>query len=229
MNRLAVLFAALGTLGTGCVVNDNCARTVAIGWPDLLVANGSHFDVNHCASAGVSTFEVFVDGQSVGQVPCNEGGLNVTGVDSARTFTVEGLDGSGAIVLRDEVTAGGSCHDELVDTQPSEGTFTLDYHFTPTDVCSANSVIWFAMRDNASGDLIVVDDAHSPNTYLCSDLITFPLASGSYTLQRTEEAVSAGGTWHATGANCNAANFSVNGAHESLVSVSMADTSSFCP
>jgi hypothetical protein len=229
MNRFAVLLVAAGALSTGCGgggSSNHCARTVSIGWPNFLLESGA---VQGCNLAGVTTVEVFVDGTSVGKFPCSNGGVDVTGVDSARTFTVEGLDGAGTIILRDEVTAGGTCANVLVNTQPAEGTFTLDYHFTPTDVCTTGSVIWFALKDNISGDVIAVDESHNPNTYACGVGISFPLASGDYTLLRTEEAVFSAAAWHATGTNCNSAPFTVPRAQEVAVQVSMANSTSFCP
>jgi hypothetical protein len=232
MNRFAVLLAAVGALSWGCGgggSSAHCARTVSIGWPSFLLANNVP---TGCAGAGVINVEVFVDGTSVGTFPCSDGGVDVTGVDRARTFTVEGLDGAGTIVLRDDVTAGGTCTNVLVNTQPAEGTFTLEYTFTPVNECSStSSVIWFALKDNISGDVIAVDESHNPDTYACGAVagISFPLASGDYTLLRTEEAVFSSAAWHATGANCNTAGFTVPRAQEVAVQVAMADSTLLCP
>lgn len=231
MNRVFVLVVA-SLLGTGCIVSDTCdARTVSIGWSSFRLANGTV--VASCSAAAVSSVSVFLDDTPVTTLACDAGGVNVTGVlnDGTHLFTVEGLDSvSGAIALRDEVAVGNSnCNDQLVDTQPSEGTFVLDFSFTP-DFCTSatDSFIWFSIRDDISGDVIAVDQTHTPQAYTCGNgatttplPISFALASGPYTLQRTEEVVYPG---PATGAgNCNATDFIMAGGNQTPVNVPLAD------
>jgi hypothetical protein len=229
MNRLLVLLVA-SLLGTGCVVHDTCdAKTVALGWPSFRLADNSV--VATCRDAGVSQVDVLMDDQPVTTVNCSEGGVNVTGVlnDGDHLFTVEGVDSSGAIVLRDEVSiAPSNCTNQAVNTQPSEGAFTLDFSFTPNICQSAtNSYIWFTIKDNISGQIIAVDGSLDPQAYLCGNSsavplpISFPLASGPYTLQRTAEVLYPGPTQEA--GNCTATNFAMTGGTETVLDVPLTD------
>jgi len=236
MNRLLVLLVA-SMLGTGCVVSDNnppifCdARTVSVGWSSFRLANNSV--VSTCSAAGIGNVQVFMDDQLVTTVACSGGGVNVTGVlnDGNHLFTVEGLDSStSAIALRDEATVSNSnCDNLVVDTQPSEGTFVLNYSFSPNFCTSAtNSYIWFALHDDISNDVIVYDLTHSPTTYTCGNgstttpvPISFALASGPYTLQRTEEVLYPGPTQEA--GNCNATALTMAGGTQTQVNVAMTD------
>lgn len=230
MKRLLVL-AALSTIGTGCVVHDTCdARTVSIGWPSFKLANGTV--TSSCATAQVSQVKVFIDNAPVGTLACTDGGVNVTGVlnDGDHVFDVEALDvNTGNIALRDSFTVGNSnCNAQVVDTQPSEGTFVLDYSFSP-DVCTSatDSFIWFSIHDDISGDTIAVNSGNTPRAYTCGNgsttpvPISFPLASGSYTLQRTEEVVYPGPVQAA--GNCNATGFDMSGGTQTRVQVPLTD------
>lgn len=224
MKRLLVL-AALSTVGTGCVVHDTCdARTVSIGWPSFKLASGD--TVTTCGDAGVNLVDVFMDGAQVGgqgyHFPCSDRGVNVTGVlnDGNHVFDVEALDG-GNIALRDSFTVGNSnCNDQVVDTQPSESTFTLNYSFSPDNICvsGTDSFIWFRIRDEIANQTIAVDSANDPRRYTCGNgtggttpvPISFPLAWGLYTLLGTEEVVYPVPTPAAAG-NCNATPFTIQG------------------
>lgn len=230
MNRLFVLLAA-STLGTGCVVSDTCDfRTVSIGWPSFALANGSI--TTSCATAGIDTVDVFMDSDFVGNLDCTAGGVNVVDVPAgSHTFTVEALDGS-TIALRDEFGIGGSgCGTVLRDTQPGEGTFELAYSFTPVNECTpGGSYIWFSLRDDVLGEVVVAVDETSanPGLYLCGDDIRFALPNGPYTLLRTEEATF-NGTYHAAAVNCSAKAFDIFSGTDSIVSAAMADSAAFCP
>jgi hypothetical protein len=230
MNRLVLLALVASILGTGCG-HDTCdARTVAIGWPSFLLADGTA--TSSCGVALLSTVDVFVDGSSVGSFNCTDGGVNVTGVlnDGNHVFDVEGIDSAtGAIALRDSVTVGNSnCTDLLVNTQPSEGTFVLNYSFTPNICTSAtNSYIWFTIHDDIANQDIAVDGSNSPRAYTCGNgsttpvPISFALPSGSYTLHRTEEVLYPGPTQQA--GNCNATLFAMEGATRTQVNVPLTD------
>jgi hypothetical protein len=253
MNRLAVLLAALGTLGTGCVVNDTCdprtvsARTVSLGWPSFQFYNGA---TAGCGGANVGWIDVYMDGTDLahrvanpaagtnGYWLCTDGGLDigqvVNGVD--HVFTVEGRDATTtAITFRDQITVGDSCN-ILVNTRPSEGLFTLDYSFTP-NVCTAGSYIWFRVTDSISGDVIAVDESNAPATYTCANPgsttplgLSFTLASGTYVIDRTEEVVSDGhGGWAPTANNCQAHTFPIAGGNTSIVDRPMTDSALLCP
>ncbi len=232
MNRLPVLLVA-SLMATACVSHDTCdARTVSIGWPSFLLANGTV--TGSCAAAQIGTIDVFQDSTPVGSFNCTDGGVNVQGVlnDGNHTFDVEGIDSvSGAIALRDSFTVGDSnCTAQAVNTEPSEGTFDLAYSFAPNNVCNGTSFIWFSLQDNISGDTIAIDESHgNPRQYQCGGPITFALASGPYTLQRTEEVVFSGNTPEPSGSNCSSASFNITGAQTTQVQVTMTDTTAFCP
>ncbi len=234
MNRLLVLLVA-SLLGTACVSSSTCdARTVSIGWPSFLLANGTV--TSSCGAAQISAIDVFMDGNHpVGTFNCTDGGVNVTGVlnDGNHRFDVEGIDSvSGAIALRDSFTVGTSnCSDQAVNTQPSEGTVELDFSFTDVNQCTTDtsSFMWFTIQDDVSGDVITVDSSHTPTQYTCStghtgDLtplpISFALASGDYTFQRMEEVTIPGNTQEA--GNCSSAPFTITGATKQPVAVALA-------
>lgn len=230
MNRLIALLA-VSTLGTGCVVSDTCDfRTVSIGWPSFALADGSV--TASCGVAGVTSVDVFMDGNLVGNLACGAGGVNVVDVPAgSHTFTVEGLSGS-TIVLRDEFGLGGNgCGTVVRDTQPAEGVFELDYSFTPTNVCTTGgSYIWFAVRDDVLGSVTagVDETSANPGRYLCGDLIRFALPKGPYTLLRTEEATF-DGIYHAAAVNCSPKAFDIFAGTDSIVSSAMVNSATFCP
>lgn len=226
MNRLAVLAAALATLGgTGCVVKE-CDRVVRVGWSSFLDQDKR---TGGCSLLGVTDVEVWVDGRSQGKFSCSAGFADIPVSHGDRDFVVEGLAPDGSILVRDGFISYATCADQLVDTQPSEGAFVLDYHFTPNDVCTPGSVIWFALRDEISNDIIAADESTTPSRYACGDRIGFPLASGDYTLLRTEEAVASHGAWLITGTDCRNAAFTMAGGKQTTVSASMIDSSAACP
>ncbi|HVO21764.1 MAG TPA: hypothetical protein VMU15_21110 [Anaeromyxobacter sp.] len=240
---LAMTASAAWAMSTGCVVNDSCdpysdagcpgpcaSRTVAVGWPSFLLAD--HTVTSSCATAQVSTVDVYMDDQPVTSLPCSSGGVNVTGVpnNGDHRFTVEALDSTtGAIALRDEQTVSDSnCTDLLLNTQPSEGTWVLNYSFTP-DLCTSatSSYIWFTLHDEIANQVIAVDGSHTPQAWTCGGgtttpvPISLPLASGSYTLQRTEEVLYPGPAQQA--GNCSSKGFDVFGATQTQVDVPLTD------
>jgi hypothetical protein len=236
MNRHFLTFTAAAALAaSGCVSSyDHChARTVAVGWPTFQLANGTI--TSSCT--GVSAIDVFMDDAQVGgtgnHFACADNGVNVTGVpnDGSHLFTVEALDSSGAIVLRDEQSVAPSgCTNLILDTRPSEGTFALNFSFTSANFCSSatNSYIWFTIHDDIANQTIAVDGSSTPQAWTCGSgtttpvPISFPLASGSYTLQRTEEVVYPAPPVQAAG-NCNATPFDVSGATQTQVNVPLTD------
>jgi hypothetical protein len=234
MKRLAVVLAA-SLLGTGCIVSDDCnTRTVSIGWPTFLLADGTQ--TASCGAAGVSSVDVFMDGQSVGNFACTEGGVSVTSVpDGTHVFTVEGLDASSFIILRDEITLGATCGEQVVSVRPAEGTVELAYSFTPLNQCAADpSYLWFSIFDQVAGSVTVRIDENSSTAdktrYTCPDPIVFAMPAGTFTLQSIEERVlTAPGVYTVTGANCADGSFTVTGADVSTVDVALADASAACP
>ncbi|BDG04319.1 hypothetical protein [Anaeromyxobacter oryzae] len=232
MRRLALLLAA-SVLGTGCIVtNDTCnSRTVSVGWPSFLLANG--VETTSCSAAGVRFVDVFMDDAPVGEFDCTQGGVSVLDVPSgSHRFTVEGLDPAKTILLRDEPTVSGSgCGEQFVNSRPAEGTVTLDYTFTPTNVCTAGgSYIWFSMFDQIANTVAAVaDETANTTAYVCGTPISFPMPVGPFTLQRVEEVVPSAGAYVPTATNCTATSFSVNAATESVLAVALVDGNTFCP
>ncbi|ABC80439.1 hypothetical protein [Anaeromyxobacter dehalogenans] len=243
MRRLALLLAA-STLGAGCTVSTDdggyyCVdadRTMTIEWPSFLLANGAQAD---CRGAGVAYVDIYMNDQRVqgpvsGGWNCGDGGATITYVPAGtHLVTVEGIAADGStILLRDERSVTPyDCGDTRVPVQPAEGTFDLAYSFTPTNVCTAGSYMFFSVYDAIAGTIAAQVDETSANPalYACGDPITFVLPAGAFTLTRTEESVYSGGAWLPTAANCNATSFNVTPAALSTVSVPLADSSAFCP
>jgi hypothetical protein len=234
MNRLTVLLAA-ALLGTGCIDEDCDTSTVSIGWDSFLLADGTQ--TTSCSVAGVSSVDVFMDNQPVGNFDCADGGVSVTGVpDGTHLFTIEGLDASSFIILRDEISVSASgCGEQLFSVRPAEGSVDLAYSFTPVNQCAADpSYLWFSIFDQIVGDVTVrIDDSSSTQDktrYICPEAIIFPMPAGSYTLQWIEErVVTSPGVFSVTGANCQDADFAVSGGSTSTVNVSLPDASTPCP
>lgn len=236
MRRLALLLAT-SVMGAGCYSSSDyypppgCdPTTITVRWPSFQLANGAV--TSSCGVAGVSSVEVFLNDVSVQRLACGAGGLTITGVTPGQNIvTVEGLDGAGTILLRDDLTVPvATCGDTLVDTQPAEGLFNLAYYFTPVNQCSPGSYIWFSVHDQlANVTAAVADETNSTTAYACPATISFPLPVGRYTLQRVEEVVPAGASWAATATNCTATTFDVVGARASDVNVPLRDSTVFCP
>lgn len=245
MRRLALLLAA-SALVAGCTVStDNggysCVdadRTMTIEWPSFLLANGAQAG---CRDAGVAYVDIYMNDQRVqgpvsGGWNCSDGGATITYVPAGtHLVTVEGIASDGStILLRDERNVTPyDCGDTRVGVQPAEGTFDLAYSFTPTNVCTAGSYMFFSVYDAIAGVVAAQVDEASPNPalYACGDPngIVFTLPAGAFTLTRTEEAVFSGGAWVPTAANCSATNFNVTPAAISTLSVALADSASYCP
>lgn len=239
MRRLALLLAT-SVLGAGCYSSNDGGYyvpppgcdpvTITARWPSFKLVNGAV--TSSCGVAGVSSVEVFLNDVSVQRLACGAGGLTITGVTPGQNIvTVEGLDSAGTILLRDDLTVtAASCGDTLVDTQPAEGLFDLNYYFTPVNQCSPGSYIWFSVHDQlANVTAALVDETHSTTSYACPATISFPLPVGRYTIQRVEEVVPAGASWAATATNCSPTTFDIAGALSSTVTVPLTDSNVFCP
>jgi len=231
MNRLFLLLAA-SVLGTGCM--DICdARTVSVGWPSFQLADGTV--TSSCTQAHVSTVNIYLDGQAVTSLPCDSGGVDVDGVpnDGDHLFTVEAIDTTtGGITFRDQVDVSDSnCRNLLEDTQPSQGTFVLNFSLSPNLCASAtDSYIWFTIMDDIANQTIAVDGSDTPQAWPCGGgtsttpvAPSFPLASGSYTLERTEEVLYSSSTPTELAGNCSAADFDMSGATQTEVDAPLTD------
>jgi hypothetical protein len=226
MKPLAVVLAA-SLLGIGCIVSDDCnTRTVSIGWPTFLLADGTQ--TASCGAAGVSSVDVFMDGQSVGNFACTEGGVSVTSVpDGTHVFTVEGLDASSFIILRDEITLGATCGEQVVSVRPAEGTLRFAYGFEGDGPCFAGgSFIWFNLTDETANAVTVAVDQNSanPETYVCGDVISFVVPAGTYAVAMEEVVRGATpGQYDLTAVACIPTRFTVAPAALSVVEITMTD------
>ncbi len=237
MRRLALLLAA-SFMGTGCIVsNDHTSTcypsTITVRWPSFMLANGGV--TASCGTAGVTYVDVFLNDAPVqqGGFACSAGGVTITNPPASSRITVEGVAADGTtILLRDELNvAPAACGDVIVDSQPAEGTLQIAYSFTPNNVCtSGGSYMWFSIYDQIAQTVTAVADETANTTrYVCGDPISFAMPMGTYTLQRVEEVVPSSGGYLPTATNCAGTSFSVNDAAESVVSVALADTTTFCP
>jgi hypothetical protein len=238
MRRLALLLAA-SVLGTGCIVthdgSNTCApRTVSIGWPTFLLANGA--ETPSCSAAGVRFVDVFMDDAPVGEFDCTQGGVSVVDVPTgSHRFTVEGLDGQaangGIILLRDElVVSSGVCGEQIVTSRPAEGTLDVSYSFASANVCNPGSFMWFSVFDEIAGKVgAVADETANTTSFACGGPITFVLPAGAYTLDRIEEVTPSPGGLVPTANNCSRTSFTIEPAFTSTVLVTLADSNTLCP
>lgn len=238
MRRLALLLATT-VLGTGCVVeNDDCdlGGTLTVEWPQLQLADGSI--TARCDVAGVTHVDVYLNGEAVQtRFTCADKGAVITNVASGSyLLTVEAVDATGRIVLRDEVqVATDRCGDRLVQVQPSEGFVELAYSFVNDGTCitPGPSYLWFSVFDAVVGAPSVRIDESSPLgdqlLYACGDQrgIVFALPSGPYDLDWIEERQYPG--FLVTGTNCNRASFSIAAGQRTVLATTLADAQTACP
>jgi hypothetical protein len=237
MRRLALLLAT-SLLGTGCIVSDHndCGfGSFTVEWPSFQLADGSV--TPSCGVAGVAYVDVFLNNALVQRFNCADGGAVVTGVDSASyLLTVEAVDSSGRILLRDEQQVGADrCADRLVQFRPSEGFVELSYAFVNNGTCitPGPSYLWFSIFDQVANATTVQIDQASPLgdqiLYACGDQrgIVFPLPTGTYDLDWIEERQSP--AFNVTGANCSRATFAIVPGQQTVVSSVLADTTVACP
>lgn len=237
MRRLALLLAA-SILGTGCIVDDDdgCGfGSFTVEWPDFQLADGSL--TPSCAVAGVTAIDIYLNGAAVDtRFSCLDGGAVITGVQSGSyLLTVEGVDASGRILLRDELQIGADrCADRLAQVRPSEGFVELNYSFPSNGTCISPgpSYLWFSIFDQVANATTVQIDEASPfgdqTLYQCGDQrgIVFALPTGTYDLDWIEERQSP--LFNVTGANCARATFAVNPGQQSVVPSVLADTTAAC-
>ncbi len=237
MRRLALLLATT-FLGTGCIVHDddcNGGGTLTVEWPQFRLADGS--STARCDVAGVAYVDVYMNSQLVQSFGCADGGAVITQVESGSyLLTVEGVDASGRILLRDEVeVAADRCGDRLIQVSPSEGTLELAYAFSNGGTCitPGPSYLWFSVFDAAVGAPTVQIDESSPLgdqvLYACGDQrgIVFALPSGAYDLDWMEERQYPG--FFVTGANCSRASFSVAPGQRTVLATTLGDAMAACP
>jgi hypothetical protein len=225
MSRFFLAMTASAALAASACVssshNTTCdARTVAIGWSSFLDATGNI--TSSCGTLGLASVDVFMDDAPVGTFDCTTGGVNVTQVtNQSHLFTVEGLDSSGNIIVRDEVTVDPSnCRNLVVDTRPAEGYADLEYDFysgsTPVsqDVCyNASSHLWFKVTDTiANVTSYLFTGANAGSAPLCESsqrTQRLLLPAGTFTLNWMEEHDYAN-SQALTAADCTPHNFSVD-------------------
>ncbi len=163
----------------------------------------------------------------MGTFNCTDGGVNVTDVlnDGASHLHVEGFDSvSGSLALRDSFTVGnGNGAAPVVNAQPCRGHLRAELLLQPERLHHrANSFIWFAVHDDMLGpspsrEPRPADDTCGDRSTTTPVPISFALASGPYTLQRTEEVLYTG-AYHEAG-NCNATAFDMVGGQQTQLNV----------
>lgn len=240
MKPLALVLATAATLlGTGCGVQHSppppCNPSAVIDWPSFLLANNT--TTASCGTAGVTFVDVFANGVQVGHFACTGPAGTVGLAAGSNLVTVEGVDGAGTILYRDQFTVdAATCGPQgTFDAQPSEGIVEVSYHFSPSDVCFSPgpSFVWIRVQDDLAG-VIAADSASAPETSDTCGIdfpLRFRLATGSYTLLSTEEVIrgASAGSYVAVGRNCVPAGFTVGAATTTSVAPVLVDTNAFCP
>ncbi|HET6412158.1 MAG TPA: hypothetical protein VFG53_08865 [Anaeromyxobacter sp.] len=243
MNRLLALFAA-STVVTGCYVSSPTCNThnVAIGWPSFVMATSTGYITTNQCTIAIAGMNVYVDGGGALSAACTDNALIVTLPTGSHSAIVEAVDSGNYPILRDQVqfNVNTSCADQFVATQPGEGVFTLDYHFSP-DVCNTSGVggvsfIWYSILDQTIPPPYVITavDENSTNkeVYQCGGPVQFTLPAGSYGLIGAEEVVRTltPGTYAVTGAYCPSPpqGFQVQSGVDAVLTVTLPDTNSGC-
>ncbi len=228
MKRLALVLAA-ALLGTGCIADNTCDRTLTLGW-DFETADGAVVGCSRSNNPTIVAVDVFANGQGVGSFNCLDGQGTVFVPGGSNLVTVEGVDSTSAIQYRDEFTIDGVCGDQAIATRPSEGRVSVAYSFSPVNVCvTPPSFIWVNVRDDIAA-VTAVDSAAAPELFVCSQPVSFRLASGNYTLLKTEERIPAGGGTYSTVArDCTDYAFAVSAAATTTVSPVLVDSTFACP
>jgi hypothetical protein len=236
MKRLALVLAVT-VLGTGCIVVDDgppppCGRSVTVDWSGFLTADG--VVLGSCAAAGVSVVDVYANDVGVGSFDCSGPPRTISLAPGANRVTVEGLDASGAILYRDEVSVNASvCGSQgTVVAQPAEGRVEVAYSFYPTNACFSPgpSFLWVRVRDDLTG-AIAADSAMAPEQYVCPATLTFRLAAGGYTLLSTEETIrsSVPGRYEVVARDCTSRLLTVGPALTTTVPATLVDAAAACP
>lgn len=211
MKRLAAALAAT-VLASGCGDDDRCTGTVTVEWPDFLQSNGAV--TSSCATAGIDTVDVFLDGQPVDRrFDCRDGGATIVGVSSGPIlFTVEGLGSDGFIRYRAELTVDSGCADVLVQTQPAAGTANLLY--SAAGGCSRPPCfLFFSVFDVVANTVTAAVTRGSPadqqRTFPYPDDVAFELPAGPHRVEWMELVSSEGLALEAS--SCTPVDFDVVG------------------
>ncbi len=231
MKRLALAIAAT-VLGSGCIVtSDHCDRTITTDWAFTYWSDagaGAWVMNAGCASAGVSTVDVWMNGQFVDNLPCLSGGITITGVPrGTHTIDVEGLASNGAILYRDSFSVSAdSCGDHSVPASPAEGFMNVDY--TAAGGCTSSPCfLWLSVHDDIANQLAVAYSASGgATTFQYPNDVVLRLAAGTYSLDWMQLVSS--GTEVARA--CVLPTFQVAGAQTSLLSpaVALVPTATAC-
>lgn len=233
MKRLAlILSAAAAVLGTGCGASPApCTSSVTVDWSHgFQLFDGT---IGDCTAAGVSQVDVFInnDPNAAASFACAQGAAQAVAVPAGTNlYTVEGIDGSGRIAFRDQVSVGSVCGNQNVQVQPSEGTLVLDYSFSPTNACYATqpTYIWSEVWDNVANQAAFVDASTRGASPVCTTTGTAPsflLPAGSYTLMGVNEWSP---TYGIVGADCTHASFAINGAGTATQTPVLVDSNQAC-
>jgi hypothetical protein len=211
MRKLALVAAALMPLLGGCVASTCDLPTVTIHW-QLQDTNGTGLT---CTQRGVAFVDVYIGSTQPVRFNCADyaGVIDVSrvGVGTYST-TVEGIASDETILdrARPFSVSVGDCGDQPYYPVLGEGLLNIDYHFAPVDACHGGSM-WFALRDETTGQDISVVDAATPvvppdytvwqtyyGCYACDTSVPpvcqgralrFPVPFGPYTLRGIQEVV----------------------------------------
>jgi hypothetical protein len=224
--------------------------TATLSWT-LQDANGSQWS---CASAGVSSVDVYFNGTRVGpHSACSSGGaiLALTGIAPGNyEAIVEGTDSVGTIWDRSNpfTVTVSDCGDRRYAPVLGEGWLNVDYHFgtagSATDVCHGG-FMWFALRDEVANNWISAVDASTPvgpppgsivyqNYYGCYDAfggrpLKVPVPFGTYTLAWLQEVQTPLTTPNPVQQACVQPPFHLTAAGTSSMPVTMGPYSGACP
>jgi hypothetical protein len=198
MRSLAIAAVALVPLLGGCVAAPCDVPTATIAW-SLQDPGGTSWS---CGAAGVTMVDVYIGNTTRPTTfPCAAYGgvIDVSGL-AVGTYpaTVEGLDANGNIIDRAQfdlpvLSCGGTAHYPVL----AEGMLEIDYHFAPVDACHGGSM-WFALRDDTTGQDIFRVDANTPasrlDDYPCYSTVSgvplrFAVPFGHYTLRGIQEVI----------------------------------------
>jgi hypothetical protein len=234
MKRLALLLAA-AVLGTGCYTTNTCdTRDLTLTWSGF---DGPAAGVNQaCGAVGITSVDVFLDGQPVTTVPCTDYGVIIANVRSgAQLLTVEGIDGSGAIRFRDEASINPSgCGNFSLGVRPAAGTVNLNYGFQSGSTCaSASSFMWFSVLDTIANQTAAVVDSLSPladkRSFACGPDVLISLPQGSYQLDFMQEVVESPSLVFTEAARaCVKPGFNVASRTETNTPITLVDTGVAC-
>ena len=217
MRRVILLLATFGLAQSGCYSSARCVSgDVTLYW---------HFPSGStelsCSQAGVLNVQVSIDGVVQGQFPCLS--LSSNGVDTVQgvtitnfleqqhSFQIDAVNGNGTAIWSDAFSyTPTACTNNRLDRSLTAltGDLTVGYQFTDSFTCTANTFIWYELRDDSNNQVVdfVGRTSADPRAIPCGSIITLPaLPFGLYTVTRIEEVLfnSGGNTYSTFHAPCS--------------------------